>query len=174
MRCPCHRQEDFASEEVLREQEQVLKVSLLDPSQEIIFSQEFGKAPVCLHHLPHSSQRGAASQLYALCSCFFSPQILLMQYQSVYVFTCACSQLLLTYASAIAQIISVMSKASVLFAMDELVDGGALLPKDAFIVRFRTDAKHSRLTFLSAITDPEERVIQLEAMLECAAGPRIC
>ena len=105
------------------------------------------------------------SQLDALCcGCFiFSPQILLMQYQSVYVFMCACSQLLLTYASAIAQIMSVMSKASVLFAVDELVDGGASLPKDAFIVRFRTDAKHSRLTFLSAITDPEERVIQLEA-----------
>jgi len=52
---------------------------------------------------------------------------------------------------------SVMRKVPVLFAMDELTDGGAALPEDAFLVRFYV-SMDSRLTFLAAIPDPTERV----------------
>ena len=59
--------------------------------------------------------------------------------------------------SVISQTESVIRKVPVLFAVDEITDGGAALVEGAFLVRFYV-SMDSRLTFLAAIPDPTERV----------------
>ena len=66
-------------------------------------------------------------------------------------------QLLLTLAFPIAQIESVMNKVTVLFSINGLMDGGATLPEDAFLVRFRVE-NEERLIPLAASTHSKEQV----------------
>lgn len=64
---------------------------------------------------------------------------------------------LLRSVPVISQTESVIRKVPVLFAVDEITDGGAALVEGAFLVRFYV-SMDSRLTFLAAIPDPTERV----------------